>query len=383
MGETLAWIVAGLAAVPVMMAAGNGWLFRRLPRVDGMDGEVWPSVSVLIPARNEAARIGGALESVRASEGVTLEIIVLDDRSTDDTARIVERSGDGDGRVRLLRGKEPPAGWSGKQHACQQLADAASHEVLVWLDADVRLEPDALRRAAAALSRSRAGLISGFPRQVTGTWSERQVVPMMHVLLLGYLPMLGMRLTRLPGFAAGCGQFMLAKRKAYDAVGGHGAIAESFHDGITLPRAFREAGFFTDIFDATDVATCRMYESFRELWWGFLKNADEGMATPIGLPVWTVLLLGGHVLPWLLLMLSLGSGMAALPAAPVWLACGCAGGLSVWVAGRYGYGWRSAAERPIGVVLLLAIQWHALVRHRLGRPRVWRGRGQPSTRAAS
>ena len=126
---------------------------------------------------------------------------------------------------------------------------------------------------------------------------------MIHFLLLGYLPIWAMKLFIAPGFGAGCGQLFIARADAYAKSGGHREISTSLHDGVKLPRIFRRAGFFTDLFDATEIATCRMYRGGAEVWQGFSKNATEGMATPIGLPIWTVLLAGGHVLPWLLLIL--------------------------------------------------------------------------------
>src|SRR5262249_58521809 len=99
-----------------------------------------------------------------------------------------------------------------------------------------------------------------------------------------------------PALGAGCGCVCVARRAAYEAVGGHAAVRASLHDGITLPRAFRRAGRRTDLCDATDLAVCRMYRSGRELWFGLAKNAREGLAHPRAIVPWTLLLLGGQVL---------------------------------------------------------------------------------------
>jgi hypothetical protein len=380
--EWLVYLALACSAVPVMMAAINWPLFRRLRKVSA-DRDSWPAASVLIPARNEADRVGPVLDKVLASEGITLQVIVLDDGSTDGTAELVQQYAQADSRLRLMHGAPLPSCWSGKQHACQQLADAASHDVLIWIDADVEVTPQAFARSVTALKRGPAALISGFPRQRMRSFAELCVVPMIHVLLLGYLPMPGMRWTRHPGFAAGCGQFFIADREAYEAMGGHRRIAQSFHDGITLPRAFRRAGYGTLIFDATDVAHCRMYDGLSDLWWGFVKNAHEGMATPIALPIWTTLLLGGHVLPWLLLVAGLiGGGSAA------WLtwagsSCVLIAGFTLVVGVRYRQPWRAVLYRPVGVILLLAIQWHALVRRLCKQPTAWRGRVQPTDVAST
>src|SRR5439155_361198 len=115
-----------------------------------------------------------------ASRGVTVDVVVLDDHSEDDTAALVGAIARRDRRVRLLSAPPLPAGWCGKQHACHVLRGAARYDLLAFLDADVRLEPDGLARLAAFLRNSGADLVSGIPRQVTGTLLERLVIPLIH-----------------------------------------------------------------------------------------------------------------------------------------------------------------------------------------------------------
>ncbi|SFP49125.1 glycosyltransferase [Tranquillimonas alkanivorans] len=331
------------------------------------------NVSVLIPARDEAANIGPAVDAVLASEGVDLEVVVLDDGSTDGTGRIVAERAARDGRVRLIEGDGLPAGWNGKQHACWQLARAARRDTLVFIDADVRVGPDALGRLAAFMERRRLDLASGFPRQVTRTLGEQLVVNQILVLLLGYLPMAMARIFRSPGFAAGCGQLMAVRRDAYFRADGHRAIRASRHDGLMLPRTMRAAGGRTDLFDATSVASCRMYDGWEATWAGFSKNATEGMAKPVALPVWTVLLGGGHVLPVLLAPLALIFGPAEA-VAPALLAVALVYAARAALAVRTRQPVRSVLLHPLGVAVVLAIQWAAFLNHRRGRPSEWRGR---------
>ena len=258
-------ILAGLSLMLVLnvavLVAWNLALFRRLP-VPAGGVRVKPPASVLIPARNEELGIAAAIQAVLASSDVDCEVIVLDDHSEDATARVVSQIARGDGRVRLEAAPPLPEGWCGKQHACWVLSQHARHDLLVWIDADVRLAPDALARLVGYMAdRPQLGLLSGFPRQVAVSWLERLLIPLIHFVLLGYLPMIGMRMTSLRVFAAGCGQLFMARRKAYLQAGGHAAIRSSLHDGITLPRAFRRKGIRTDLFDAGDLAECRMYRS--------------------------------------------------------------------------------------------------------------------------
>jgi hypothetical protein len=362
------FVIAGmliLALAPAALYWINTWLYRRPPK---QSGQV-PPVSVLIPARNEGRSIRAAIDSVLFTRGVEFELIILDDHSTDQTAAIVQAAAACDSRVRLIESAPLPSGWSGKQFACYQLALAARHDLLLFVDADVRLAPDAIPRLVEFIEQSKADLISGVPRQKTGTTLETLVIPLVHFLLLGYLPFAGMRMFRHPAWAAGCGQLFLARRSPYEMFGGHAAIRESMHDGITLPRAFRRAGFRTDLCDATDLATCRMYHTGRELWTGLAKNAHEGLGSPKNIVPWTTILIGGQVLPWLMLTV-----------APLSSAFAIAAGYSMRLdsAVRFRQSWLGALLHPVGVLLLVAIQLGALIRRAVGWPVGWKGRPAPN-----
>ena len=324
-------------------------------------------ISVLIPARNEAQSIAACVEAVLASRDVELEAIVLDDHSDDRTAEIVRAMARKDSRVRVEAAPSLPPGWCGKQHACFALSKLARFPLLTFLDADVRLAPEGLARMAVFQKKSKAGLVSGFPRQETGTFLEKLIIPLINWLLLSYLPVFGMRHSRWSAFGAGCGQWFLTTREAYDRAGGHVAVKASLHDGLTLPRAYREAGILTDICDATDLAICRMYRSGRATWNGFAKNAHEGMGSAKAIVPWTAMLLGGQVLPFALLFVTpdeplvlAATAFATLPR----LACAI----------RYRQSILGAVLHPVGIVALLAIQWYALARRFAGRPIGWKGR---------
>ncbi|MCQ8279536.1 glycosyltransferase [Acetobacteraceae bacterium KSS8] len=363
MKHAAGWTALGLAALPLGIAAANLPLLRRPERASGR-----PALSVLIPARDEEANIDAAVRAVLANRGVEIELIVLDDGSTDRTAAILAAIDDP--RLSVIAGKGSlPPGWSGKQHACARLAERASHELMVFVDADVRLAPDALSRLAGFMQADPSlGLASGVPHQTTIGAGEWLLLPLIHLLLLGYRPIWLDRTRRQPGFAAGCGQLFIARRSLYQAIGGHDSIRASKHDGLTLPRAFRRGGFPTGLLDATDLADCRMYQDWPTLWSGLGKNATEGMATPSALPIWTALLFGGHVLPFLL---CLSRRTCTAPAAAAVLASLSLRGL---LAARFRQDARSVASHPAGVLLLLWRQWTALFAARAGRPTEWRGR---------
>ncbi len=361
--QTLSWLAFLLAALPFALTLDN---LRRLHRP--ALSPTPPSISVLIPARNEEANIAAATAAILASTGINLEFIVLDDNSTDATPQILAAIADP--RLRTATAPPLPPGWSGKQHACAALARLATHPILVFVDADVRLSPDALSRMANHLQTTNQALASGFPRQITETWSEILLLPLIHFLLLGYLPLAQMNRRLSPGLGAGCGQLFIAQAAAYATAGGHTAIRASLHDGLTLPRAFRRANLPTGLFDATTLATCRMYTNATQVWEGLTKNATEGMAKPAALPIWTVLLAGAAILPYV--MLALAPSPITLAATALALAT------RLILAARFRQPILSALAHPLGVAALLTLQWAALLRAAAGRPATWRGRAYPA-----
>lgn len=368
--QALALVAAALALLPLLLAISNLRLFRA-PAGRPPPGT---SVSILIPARNEEENIAACVEAALASKDVSVEAVVLDDHSDDRTASIVEGLARADPRVRLERAPPLPAGWCGKQHACHVLARRARYPVLMFIDADVRLAPEAAAAAAGFLLSRDIGLASGFPRELTGSAAERLMIPLIHVLLLGYLPMVLMRRRADVGLGAGCGQLIIVRKDAYVRAGGHGSIRASLHDGLMLTRAFRRAGIMTDLLDATGLASCRMYEGGRALWSGFAKNATEGMATPRALPLWTVLLFGGHILPWALLPLCVAAGAPAIAVAASAVGVFANIALRAALAARFRQSWVAILAHPLSMLAMLALQWSALISAGLGKPANWRGR---------
>jgi hypothetical protein len=356
-----------LAAIPALLGALNLLL---QPRARGAPGP-GTLVSILVPARDEEANIEACLRAVLASRGVAIEALVMDDGSRDATPAIVRRLAAHDRRVRLLSAPPLPPGWTGKVHACARLAEAARGTHLLFLDADVRLAPDAAAALAAHAARRDLAMVSGVPRQIIRTLGEALTVPTINLLLLGYLPVGGRAGKNRSYLAAACGQMVLCERRAYEAVGGHGSVRGTLHDGLTLTRRFREAGHRTEMVDGAPLASCRMYRGFAQAWNGFSKNAREGMATPLGLPVWTVLLAGAHLWPW-----------ALLPAPAAVLALLLAFGLRSAVTRHAREPWWTVPLHPLTMLVALAIQWTALARWAIGRPPGWKGRAYPGTKAA-
>lgn len=356
---TWAWIALALATFPATMGVAN--LFFVRPAHGRLSSGAL--VSVLVPARNEEANIAGCIEAALASRGVAVEVVVMDDGSTDATPEIVRALASRDPRVRLETAPALPPGWTGKVHACARLSEAARGTHFLFIDADVRLTPDAAASMAGHAARTGAAMVTGVPRQLIGSLGEALTVPMINFLLFCYLPGGGRAFTERPEMAAACGQLMLVERDAYRASGGHAAIHSVLHDALALARRMRAGGHATEVVEGAPLATCRMYRGFVESWHGFIKNAREGMATPVGLPIWTVMLAGAHLWP-----------LALLPASTAYIALALGLALRTAVTLRTREPWWTIPLHPATVAVALAIQWAALIRGLLGKPAGWKGR---------
>ena len=260
-----------------------------------------PLVSALVPARNEARRITPCLQSLARQDYPNYEILVLDDHSEDRTADVVLDLGftrEKTGQRRLLEGRPLPEGWTGKSWACHQLAAAARGEYLLFTDADTVHDPAALGAFVGHASDNDAALLSAWPRQVTHTWSERAVIPLVYVLLLGALPhYLLCRLQRRPGYARGAskqtletlgaanGQYILFRRDAYEIIGGHAAVRDHLVEDVALGRlvaARTGEGLRLINCDGSRLVSCRMYTSFAEVWEGFHQKPARGFRRIVG-----------------------------------------------------------------------------------------------------
>jgi GT2 family glycosyltransferase len=362
----LGLILLALAAFPLVLTLMNLAVLRATPRYRPSNNTL---VSILIPARNEEHNMRAALDAALSSMGVPIEVLVMDDGSTDRTAEIVRAYAPKDSRVKLLQAPPLEDGWTGKVHACHHLSLAASGTHLLFVDADVRLKPNTAAAMASHAQASGSGLVSAVPRQIMHTLGELLTVPTINFLLLGYLPMGFMRLSRDPGLGAACGQLVLVEREAYRACGGHEAIRSLLHDGIQLARVFRRKGFMTDLLPGDRLASCRMYKTFHEAWSGFAKNAHEGMATPVSLPIWSTLLLGAHVLPFGLMLVA--------PIWPVILAAVLSLIMRVVITVSTKENPLSILIHPFTILVGLAIQWSVLLRIGSARQAGWKGRLYP------
>jgi hypothetical protein len=366
------WLLSALAWAQAALVADNLRRFRAPAQAASRHGPE-PRVSVLVPARDEAPRIGALVRSVLAQTDVELRVWVLDDQSTDGTAEAARAAAAGDSRLTVLSGAALPPGWVGKCHACHQLAAAADGDWLVFLDADTVLAPGAIAAAVALAEREDAGLVSLFPTQVMGTFGERLMLPLLMYTLLGFLP-LGLAAVRPePSLAAANGQFLAFSRAAYQAIGGHRAVANDLVEDMALARAIKARGLTLLIADGGSWVRCRMYDGLGALWRGFRKNlypAFGGRPGPF-LAGWTMLVALG-VAPLALAIAGLALGR------PDWWGPGLSAIAAGWttramLAARLRQPWTSVPAHPLAMTLLAVLaldSWRAWASGRVA----WKGR---------
>jgi GT2 family glycosyltransferase len=378
-----AWFVVLVLGPVVAVTVHTAVNVRLLRRPEPQPSTVDFPVSVLIPARDEAHRIGPCLASLRAQTGVpALEILVLDDGSTDTTAEVVAAAAGLDPRLRLITGVDPPPGWLGKPYACHQLADAADPDsrVLIFVDADMVLAPTAVAAAIAATGAARGAtgaargatgfdLVSPYPRIAAPGPGQRLAQPLLQWSWLSFLPLRAMECSRRPSLAAAGGQFLAVTRDGYARCGGHAAVRDQVLDDVELARAVKRGGGRISLVDGSALATCHMYDGWPDLVHGYTKS------------LWAVR--GSAGLASILLLWYAAPPVVAIAAvlARAWVVAGLAlAAYLMGVAGRVLSGhrtgariWPDALAHPVSIVLFgwLVVRSR---RHRTRSTLTWKGR---------
>jgi hypothetical protein len=367
-------VTSALLGAMCGVAVLNALTARRLRLEDRPLG--WPRVSLLVPARDEEGTLGDTLPRMLASDYPELEVLVLDDESSDGTAALVESYARSDARLRLLRGRSLPAGWVGKCWACAQLAEAATGEILLFCDSDVRPERWAVTATVAAMDRAGAGVLSALPRQETRGLAESAVVPL--VTQLPILALLPLRLAERggpPTLCAGNGQWLAFTRQAYAACGGHAGVRGSVLEDVEIARAAKRAGVRVAVALAPRALAVRMYSGAREVRRGFRKNLYAlagGRPAAVGPAL--VLFAGTMVFPLAAPALAGAAGVV-----PLALLVALRAIATVDARDR----WRSILVHPLGAVALPALFVDSVVASWRGRTE-WKGRtiAQPAALAA-
>jgi len=367
-----------LPALPWLLPFAS--LFRlasNRPNLSDVPPATGTPVSVVVPARNESATIETVVRSVLASTYEPLELLVVDDRSTDDTPAIVERLAAADARLRLIRGEPLPDGWYGKPWACLQGYHAARGDLILFTDADTRHEPDLLARAVSALRTEGADLVTVSPHQRCITFWERVIMPQIWLLLgIRYHPRRVNRARRERDVIAN-GQFILVRRESYEAIGTHAAVRREVAEDLALAQAFHRAGWKLHFAFAERLMETRMYQDLPQLVEGWSKNIYLGgrrsFPNEPALRALVPVILGAALLFWLAPPVALALGGLAQAWGPA-AAAATLLSLGFWMLISYGM------RIPVGYGLLyplgaaMALYIVARSTWRGGRRVEWRGR---------
>ena len=233
-------------------------------------------IDILIPLRNEARNVVPLLKNLETAPG---QIYVLDDGSTDGTFKLLGQS-----RlpINILKGKELPTGWLGKNYACHQLVAQSKGEYLVFLDADVRLAPGAIESSLEYMEQRGWSFISPYPRQIAKGFLGHLIQPLLQWSWLSSVPLWFAHKFKIKSMIVANGQFFIIKKSAYFAVGGHKAIKNKVLDDLQLARQLSQNGFVGGVIEGSRISSCLMYDNGKALFNGYRKSLWAGFGSIVG-----------------------------------------------------------------------------------------------------
>ena len=266
--------------------------------------EIRESVSILVPMRNEEKNAANCVTTLISQAGLLdFEILVVDDNSTDQTKRELLKFSE----IKLLNGKPLPDGWLGKLWALDQLVLASSGKYLVFIDADVRLTPNAI---ASAIKQMRDwDFISAYPKQITSGFIQRLFQPLLQWSWLASVPLIISQKFSVQSMVVANGQFLIIKRGAYLKSGGFGLVRSEVLDDLMIAKQLVKSGFKGGVAEASNVATCQMYDSSKQLIKGYQKSLWKAFGSPLGSIAAIALLFTTGVLPLIATLLGSEIGL--------------------------------------------------------------------------
>lgn len=364
----LIWIFSLCLAFFLIWTVINSLFMPALPKNPVVSGE--PLLSVMIPMRNEERNVKSLIASLKNSTYPNSEFIILNDQSTDRTQDSLEKEIGGDNRFTLLQGVELPAGWVGKVHACHQLQKRATGEYLLFVDADINFRPQAFEQSLALLQQTRSKSLSGFPAFEVAPFLSKLLVPMQHFVVFFHLPLALANYASFSAATAAHGAWMLFDRKTYDEIGGHQSVRNSLVEDVHISREIKKAGHRMMLANITKSVSCKMYETNKEVWEGFLKNSYTGIGRSPAMAVFlTSFYMLFYVFPAVLAAIGLFTfnPLFILPYILI-----CLQQLYIMVRTRQNPVW--ALLMPLQAGAMIAVLLHAMQKSRSKQTYSWKGR---------
>ena len=261
--------------------------------------ELQDSVSVMVPMRNEAENVEGIVATLSAQAG-SFHYYLLDDNSEDSTYELLKRFTADDSRFTVIKGAPLADGWIGKTWALQQLFEASKEEVLVSIDADVRLSNDAINKAVTLMHGARLDFVSPYPRQIALTFAERLVQPLLQWSWLTTVPLRYAESSGYTSMAVANGQFFVVRRSALHSIGGYQSVKHSVIDDVFLARELITSGSSGGVVNGSDIAETRMYASWGEIKAGYGKSLNKAFGSLTGAVFVGAFLFGSSIAPLIL-----------------------------------------------------------------------------------
>ncbi|MCX6442855.1 MAG: glycosyltransferase [Actinobacteria bacterium] len=305
--------------------------------------ELAETVGVLVPMRNEAENVEGLVATLAAQEG-SLHFYLLDDSSDDGTFELLTQFTSGDSRFTVIKGVALDSAWIGKTWALQQLFEATREEILVSVDADVRLSNDAINKAITTMKDARLDFVSPYPRQIALSIGERFIQPLLQWSWLTTVPLRFAENSGQKSMAVANGQFFVVRRSALNSIGGYASVKHAVIDDVFLARELVKSGSSGTVINGSEIAETRMYTSWNEIEAGYGKSLNKAFGSLFGAVFAVAFLFATSIAPLILGLLGNMYG---------WLGFAAIVGTRVLSAIKSGGNVLASVLHPISIVALI------------------------------
>ena len=381
--DLIYYLVIMLSAFALLISLSNlkflDSLGASLPDINtGLDGDF---VSVLVPARNEQNAIAYCLNALSAQTYPNMEILILDDRSLDNTAAIIESYVDLDPRIRMIQGSALPEGWSGKNWACEQLFQESMGDLVLFIDADTILSYNTISTSVYESNKTQADLLTVMPKRIANCITERLMFPFMDWFLFSWMPMIAAKNKRGSYLSASFGQFMLFRREAYATIGGHASLKNNPLDDFSLGRITKKIGLRWRLYEGTSCVEVMSYNGNIQA----INGISRSIFPALNFSVTTLILLSAVLLSLALLpVINLTSGLIDHAINPNFMALSLYSLIMLttsWAIAcfKFKHNYLIALIHPISMTVILIVGYHSMITY-IFRMTQWKDRAVPRQR---